>query len=200
MTEQVFPSALTNIVAFPVVMKPMYRTIIQTAASGKEQRVALWNYARRVYTLTWEFMRDDATHNEWDTMLSFWLSLQGRFSTFLFNDPSDNAATGQLIGIGDGVTTQFQLARTINSSWTEAINAPNIVSHVYVNGVDPGGWSVNSATGVITLASPAPNGQAVSADFTFYFRCRLLNDEDEFEKFGSTLWEKKTLEFITVKS
>lgn len=200
MTEQVFPVALTNIVAFPVLMKPMYRTIIQTAASGKEQSAALWNYARRVYTLTWEFMRDDATHNEWKQMLAFWLSLQGRFATFLFTDPVDNTVAAQLIGIGDGTTTKFQLARTINSTWTEAINAPNIVSHVYVNGVDPGGWSVDSSTGIITLATAAPNGQAVTADFTYYFRCRLLNDEDEFTKFGSTLWEKQTLEFITVKS
>ena len=40
----------------------------------------------------------------------------------------------------------------------------------------------------------------ISADFTYYFRCRFVDDKYDFENFMFRLWELKKLAFISVRS
>jgi uncharacterized protein (TIGR02217 family) len=84
----------------------------------------------------------------------------------------------------------------------EPIIAPNIVRAVYFNGItqDPSTYSVDPATGLVTFES-APNSELIiTADFTYYFRCRFIDDKYDFENFMYRLWQVKKLTFISVQS
>jgi hypothetical protein len=70
------------------------------------------------------------------TLLGFYNARQGSFDTFLFTDPDDSSITGQQIGIGDGSTKTFQLLRALGG-FNDIIQAPNVVSTVYLTGAAP---------------------------------------------------------------
>ncbi len=131
-------------------------------------------------------------------LAGFFLGRQGSFGTFLFDDPTDDAVIGASIGTGDGVTVEFQLGRLFNIWFYEPIYAPHVVSHLYVNGTDPGGWTVDSLTGKVTFASAPANATALTADFTYYFRVRFADDTAEFSNFMYQLWELKQVKLQSV--
>src|SRR4051794_22822910 len=126
--------------AWSVTKAPRFATRIQRAVSGREVRLLdqptpIWSW-----TLTYTLLRDrwdvrggagpGAGHDELRTLMGSFLQRQGAFQPFLFDDPTDDQVTGQLIGTGDGGTSVFQLVRTMNG-FSEPIAAPNAVSAVY---------------------------------------------------------------------
>lgn len=190
---------------YSVLRTPQWSTEIQQNISGKEVRIALWNFARYTWTLTFEFLRSDA-NAEFQTLFGFYSARQGSFDSFLYQDVEDNAVAGQLIGQGAGATPAFQLIRVFGGGTPEAVLAPNAVSAVYLNGTplsQSGNWSVSnwgSATpGVLTFTSPPGDGVSITADFSYYFPCRFTDDTLEFENFMSKLWAQKKLSFISIK-
>lgn len=186
---------------FNFTKTPIWNTIVQKAVSGQETRAATQVYPRYQYTLTYEFLRSAATYAEMQTLLGFYNARQGSFDTFLFTDPDDNSITGQQIGIGDGSTKTFQLVRAIGG-FNDIIQAPNVVSAVYLTGVlqSGGSWSVDATTGLLTFtAAPALN-KIITVDFSWYWRCRFMDDQYDFDKFMSQLWSVGQIQFITVKN
>jgi uncharacterized protein (TIGR02217 family) len=198
MGTAIFP-ALAGL-EYPVVKTPIAgRTLIQNSVSGQENRVALWSAPRWQWTLSFNFLRDDAT-DEFRTLLGFFLARQGSFDSFLFDDIDDDTVTGQPLGIASPGQTAFQLVRSLGGH-TEPVLAPNAVSAVYVNGTSIGSaWSVNRSGGVLTLDSAPATGSTVSADFTFYWPVRFIADQYDFGKFMNRLWEQKKLDFISLKN
>jgi hypothetical protein len=204
-----------------VVKTPTFQTRIQRAVSGRELRALDYPYPLWQFTLVFELLRDDpaAGFNELRKLMGFYMLCQGAFATFLYQDPSDNRVEGQPLGIGDSATTQWQLLRTLGDpvlagggmgqpgtalppagGFAEPIPAPNQVSAIYFNGITqpPANYSVDPATGIVTFSSPPPYGAAVTADFTYYFRCRFSDDSYDFNNFMLRLWELKKLTFISV--
>lgn len=108
-------------------------------------------------------------------------------------------------GAGTGATvdltwlTRTQLVRSMGG-FQEPITAPAAVSALYYNGVAQlVGWSANADTGIVTLAAPFTATQPViTADFTYYFRCRFSDDSAEFENFMYQLWTLKQVKFQSV--
>jgi uncharacterized protein (TIGR02217 family) len=79
--------------------------------------------------------------------------------------------------------------------------APNVVSAICLNGIvqPPGSWGVDPASGVLTFTSPPVAGVVITADFTYFFRCRFGSDAYGFENFMFRLWSLKKLDFISVR-
>jgi uncharacterized protein (TIGR02217 family) len=177
----------------------MFRTIVQEAVSGKETRVALWSSPRYRWELAYDLLRDNAL-NELKTLEGFFLQRQGSFDPFLYADPDDGQAVGQGLGTGTGAVTAFQLVRGFGG-FVEPVSAPSVVSAVYLNGVAqaPASYGVNAATGVLTFNAAPGAGVAVSADFTYFWRVRFVEDAAEFEKFALQLWQLRKLAFVSVK-
>lgn len=216
MTEPVFPALPGQ--AFKITKAPHFATRTQRGVSGRELRMVDQPYPVWEFTLTWDYLRDKNDlragagigpgigYDELRTLLGFFLVCQGSFQTFLFDDPTDDTVVGtggSLNGVSvnpaDGGTTQFQLGRQlVVGGFIEPIVAPNSVGHVYVNGVDPGGWTINAATGVATLASPPAGGEQVTWSGSFYFRCRFSEDAAEADNFMYQLWQMKQLKFRSV--
>jgi uncharacterized protein (TIGR02217 family) len=161
------------------------------------------------FTLVFDFLRDNpaAGFDELRTLMGFFMLCQGAFGTFLFQDPSDDRVSGQQIGTGDTVRTVFQLQRTMGKTlpgggFREPIVAPNVVNAVYFNGIvqDPAVYSVDSMTGLVTFNVAPPSGLIITADYSYYFRCRFIDDSYAFENFMFRLWQLKKLTFISVRS
>lgn len=189
--------------AWSVTKAPRFATRIQKAVSGRELRVLDQPNPIWLWTLTYDVLRDPhdtrgsglaAGFDELRTLMGFFLQQQGAFQPFLFDDPTDDTVTGQTIGTGNSSATQFQLVRTMNS-FAEPVTAPNIVSAIYFNGVrqSAAGYAADPNTGLVAFTTPPPSGQAITADFTYWFRVRFAEDTAEFENFMLQLWRLKQI-------
>jgi uncharacterized protein (TIGR02217 family) len=194
MSSEVFPSLAG--LEYPVVRTPIFSTLTQASASGMETRAALQLYPRWQYTLSFNFLRDDA-NNEFRTLLAFFLGRQGSFDSFLFDDVDDNQVTGQPIGIGDGSNTVFQLVRSFGG-FTEPVLQPHFVT-VYLAGAPTTAFAF-TGPGQVTFTTAPGNGVHVTADITYLWPVRFLADRYDFSKFMNRLWEQKKLDFISVKN
>jgi uncharacterized protein (TIGR02217 family) len=191
--------------AWSVTKQPRYATRIQRAVSGRELRALDQLNPIWTWTLTYSLLRDEwdvrggigpgSGYDELRTLMGFFLEQQGAYAAFLFEDPSDNSLTGQVLGAGDGGTAAFQLVRTMGAAlpgggFAEPVTAPNVVANIYLNGVrqSPTGYSVDPASGLVTFGVPPAAGQTTSSDFTYYFRVRFYDDTAEFENFMYQLW------------
>jgi uncharacterized protein (TIGR02217 family) len=202
----VFPS-LPGL-AWSVTKTPTFQTRIQRAVSGRELRALDYPYPLWQFTLVFDLLRDNpaAGYDELRTLMGFFMLCQGAYGTFLFEDPSDHQVIGQQIGIGNANTTVFQLQRAMGAflpggGFLEPVLAPNVVSAVYFDGVtqSPGAYSVDPNTGLVTFSTPPGTGLIITADYSYYFRCRFTDDSYAFENFMFQLWQLKKLTFISVR-
>jgi uncharacterized protein (TIGR02217 family) len=206
MSTSVFPTLAG--LGWSVMRREMWKTRNQEAISGKETRIADWSYPRHQWSLGFDFLRQGAlsgtTYAEFAQLAGFFNLRQGSFDSFLYADADDNAATGQGIGTGDGATTSFALVRSFGG-FVEPILAPNVVSHVYLNGVAQSGGSYTvsawgtSSPGTLTFTTAPGSGVAITADFSFYFPCRFTADQMDFEKFMAALYAAKKVAFVSLK-
>jgi len=194
---------------WPVAKATKFATRTQKAISGRELRVIDQTIPIRTWTLSYTVLRDKhdtrgpaglgAGFDELRTIEGFFLQQQGSFGAFLFDDPSDNTVTAQQIGIGDSVASAFQLVRSFGG-FTEPVTAPNVVGGITFNGAwqPPAGYSVASATGIVTFTVPPPSGVVIGASFTYYFRVRFADDTLETSNFMYQLWELKQVKLQQV--
>jgi uncharacterized protein (TIGR02217 family) len=192
-----------------VTKTPRFAGRIQNAISGRELRVLDQVNPIWTWTLTYSLLRDkwDARaatgpgvgYDELRTLAGFFLQQQGTFRPFLFDDPTDNAATDQVLGTGDGSVLAFQLVRGMGG-FDEPVTAPDVVSAIRCNGVrqDQAGYTVDNETGLVTFATPPPAGHVIAADFTYRFRVRFAEDSAEFENFMYQLWQLKQIKLQSV--
>lgn len=201
MSSAVFP-ALQGL-TFPIIRTPQWGTIIHEAVSGKEYRVAKRGNPRRVIELSFDLLKGPTLGTDLATLEGFFNARTGAFDSFLIALDEDNTVAAQSLGTGDGVTTTFQLKRAFGAA-TETIFAPNVVSHVYDNGVDGGGWSVQAwgaaVPGLVTYGAAPAAGHAITADFTYYWPVRFQDDSIDFERFMNLLWAQKSVKLITLVS
>ena len=198
MSNAIYPTLAG--VMFDSTRTPVFKTDIKTTPSGREFRGAQMTYPLYKYSLTYEFLRDMAAFNEFRTLISFYTARQGCFDSFLYQDPDDNAVTAQAFGIGDNVTTTFQLVRTLGAT-VEPVYDLNGSPQIYINGALQTlgtNYSINS-TGGVTLTAPAGGGAVLSWTGSYYWRVRFLTDEQTFSKMFQSMWETKQVQFITVK-
>lgn len=197
-----FPTNLLGL-KFDSKKIPIWKTGIQESASGKEQRATRWSYPRWRFSLSFEFLRDDV-NDEYQTLVSFFNSRQGRFDYFYYQDPSEYQVTAQGLGSGDGVQTQFPLVKSLGTFSEPVFHSPSVTA-VYLDGVlQSSGWTLTASTGgygddTITFSTPPGSGVAVTADFQFVYVCRFDMDEAEFVYMMQHFWEMQQLDFVSVK-
>lgn len=202
MSTQVFPTLAGK--GYDILRTPIWNTITSQNISGKEDRISLQTYPRYQWDLVFNFLRSDSTNLEFQSLLGFYNARNGSFDSFLYSDPDDYTITGQQIGTGNGSTLTYQLVKTLGG-FVEPIYAPHTVSKVYVDGVDQVGyWTVSNwgttTPGIVTFSgghAPA-NTKAITADFTYYYPCRFVDDKIAFSNFMSQLWDMKKLSFMSI--
>ena len=98
------------------------------------------------------------------------------------------------------------MARRRRSRWrrtlggfTDPVGWVTALNNVYLNGVaQSSGFSLTTPN-TLTFATAPGAGVAITADFSYAFQCRFLDDQNDFENFTSGLWTVQTLKFRSVK-
>lgn len=202
-TPPLFPQLAGQ--GWSVHKRPSFSTRVASHVSGREVRSAFYAATLYEFELTFDALAATSSGafaglgtNSLPTLLGFYLQCQGQLGTFLYTDPSDSVARGQAIGTGDGSTPSFTLVRTLGP-FTEPVSYATQVNAVYVNGVAQSGWTFAAPNALILATAPAA-GALVTADFSYAFLCRFLDDQEDFENVMSGLWRVASLKFRSVRT
>jgi uncharacterized protein (TIGR02217 family) len=201
---------------YSVIKRPKFFTGVGTSAIGREVRVAYATAPLWEWDLIYDYLPDEptasaATSSDLKTLMGFYLATAGSFAGFAFQDPDDNTVTGQAIGETDGTTTTWTFVRTYggnDGSGIEPIGWLNMGApiNIYVGGGMPVSSStydiLNSAGCLqqVRFHSAPTSGQAITADFSFYYSVRFKDDSVDFEKFMNKLWSLKTISLMSQRS
>jgi uncharacterized protein (TIGR02217 family) len=165
---------------------PERRTQIVELASGDEERNASWANSRRRYDVSYGIRRAD----DLAAVVAFFEARNGRIYGFRFKDWADHRSClpsqapspmDQQIGTGDGVTTIFQLTKRYASggqSWSRAITKPVAGTvQIALNALpQPGGWSADHKTGLVSFDTAPSSDIAITAGFEFDVPVRFDSD------------------------
>ena len=184
---------------------PKFSTIVASHGSGREVRDALYQNPIWQFELTFGGLdSSNGTYaglgaNSLQSLMGFFLQMQGQYGVFLYTDPTDSAVVNGGIAIGDGATTTFTFARYIGS-FLEPVGWVTSVSNVYLNGVNQAsGWSLSTPNSLVFASAPGA-GVAITASFAFAFQCRFDADDVDFEQFMSNLWKADSVKFRSVRT
>jgi len=147
------------------------RTDVVTLASGFERRTSPWAQGRRRYLIATAARPLD----EIAELTAFFEARGGRLAGFRFRDPADfkscapsvqPAAGDQPIGVGDGTRKLFQLTKAYGTRARTIAKPVAGTVKVAVAGVAVS-FSVDTATGLVSLNTAPPIGASVTAGFEF---------------------------------
>jgi len=190
--ETEFPTA----VSFLAQGGPVFSTTVNEGFSGGEQRNRNWQLTRGEWTIDLSFKPIDY----FEQAHAFFLNVGGMADSFRFKDHKDFQAVGQIIGLGNGANTTFQLTKTyvsgnrqyvrpITKPITSAItdfqgnSLPDTV-RIYIGSVLQvlnSDYTVDETTGIVTflaghipvLTSPQTH---IFADCEFHYPVRFMSD------------------------
>ncbi len=183
--------------------RPTFSTRVASHLSGREVRSPLFAATLYEFELTYDGLASNAAYpglgaNSLQSLMGLYLQCEGQYGTFLYIDPSDCTAAGQAIGTGDGATTSFTFLRALGG-YVEPVSWVSAIANVYLNGVaQSSGWALSQPNTLSFTTAPV-SGAVISADFTYAFQCRFLDDQEDFENFMSGLWQVQSLKFRSVK-
>jgi uncharacterized protein (TIGR02217 family) len=179
-----FPANLS----FGSVGGPERRTEVVTLANGYEERNTPWAHSRRRYDAGAGMRSLD----DIDELVAFFEARRGRMHGFRWKDWGDYKSClpsrtvgfeDQVIGIGDGVRTAFQLTKTYRSGsqdYARPIRKPVVGTiRVGLQGdpqVELVHFTVDAASGVVSFATTPDVGAAVTAGFEFDVPVRFDTD------------------------
>ncbi|WP_374291700.1 phage distal tail protein, Rcc01695 family [Paenirhodobacter enshiensis] len=170
-----FPANLS----FGSVGGPERRTEIVTLSNGYEERNSPWAQSRHSYDAGVGLRSLDDV----ERLIAFFEARGGRLHGFRWKDWADYkscpasrtvAYDDQIIGTGDGVRTEFALAKTYASgghSYVRAITKPvegtvltGIQGHARAEAVH---FEVDLTTGIVRFYDPPAEGALITAGFEF---------------------------------
>lgn len=179
-----FPANLS----FGSVGGPERRTDVVTLANGFEERNTPWAHSRRRYDAGLGMRSLD----DIETLIAFYEARQGQMFGFRWKDWSDfktSRATGevafddQVIAIGDGETTRFQLNKTYRSgdnTYKRPITKPvlgtvriGVEQDEMKESVD---YSLDLTSGEVVFVVPPADELAIVAGFEFDVPVRFDTD------------------------
>ena len=204
----IFPSVPQG---FPVKLSVVMDTTLGTTKSLREMRVPQQQYPLWDIELVFEELLDQ-TQNQtpyrpfagdtfYEQLVQQWLMMYGQTGIFAFDAPWDDSRTDQAIGTGDGTTTTFVVFRTWGQGAIATL-APvgmiNVITNVKINGtvVNPATYTFTRSQIDFTTAPAA--GSSITMTFTFYYVCRFVEDEQDFEEFAKNRWVVPSLKFRAV--
>lgn len=179
--------------SFTYVKTPVWKTVVSLREDGSEQRRAKWVKPIHRFSIGFRNITNQGAFTEINDLYRLFLSHQGAYTAFLFKDTAhDYSTTGESIGTGDAAASAFQLKKAYTyGSTTFTDNKKYIVAAsetVYVAGTPKTRnthYTIDNDTGIITFTSGnIPGvGEAITADFEFYYKVRFAEDELSFEIF-----------------
>lgn len=212
----VFPALASQ--AWSVHKEPSFKTTTDVSISGREYQIARQVIPRFEFTLTYggdTWLRDQTQnitpfnplsgYTELEQLAGLFLACLGSYGEFYYSDPDDNSRLGVTIG-----TTTAATIYQIYFSWGTGPFTPpafypvggvQTINAVYLDGmlISSADYTLDSTRTRLVFFTAPGAGKILTIDFSFYFRCRFLNDVEEFSQWAINLWESKSLKFQSVK-
>jgi len=211
MSTPVFPTLAG--ITFPSLKTSEFNTIIQDSPNKMDTRISQTRNPFWHWEAVLDFIDDTPalTPTEAQVLRGFQMQLGGSAGDFLYTDPTDHSVGPALISaspnlaaqlqvVTDGLGNYFSPVQRIMGGFAEDITDLNGAIAVYDNGVLKTGGGVDytlsgpglavsgsSFMGMYLAWTAQPTGP-VTAQFNFYFRCRLEEDSMNFEQFASQIW------------
>jgi uncharacterized protein (TIGR02217 family) len=173
-------------IAYGSTFVPTFSTTIVETGSGFEQRNRNWEMPRYRF----EVGMGIKTLADYYELLDFFYAVGGMAYGFRFKNWMDYKSCqpnkiisplDQLIGVGDGITKQFQLKKTYIKG---LLTTERLISKPIQNTVKIAigyqtisGWQVDTASGIITFEIPPPKHANITAGFEYDTPCRFDSDE-----------------------
>jgi uncharacterized protein (TIGR02217 family) len=186
-----------------VIRAPKWNTSEHKALSGKRTVIGYQFCPRMHFELKYDLLRDSLTPSEIRALVGLFNQLQGGYDTFLFQDPDFNTVVGSPFGVGDGVTTQFQLTAyycnaTTGVGYFEIVQVLNGQATIFLNSIQASaGFSIGS-TGVVTFSVPPGLNTLLEWSGSFYYRCAFDDDTIDVNKFMNLWWDGRKIAFTQV--
>lgn len=161
---------------------PGWSTEVISLSSGREVR----NAVRATSLRRWQIAGVPATQADVSGIVRFFNARGGRHEGFRFRDPFGwTSATGeeavspldQLLGMGDGENTEFQLVLDEGAVVKRVITRPVATSvRIAVDGVETSAFTLNDQTGRIMFDIAPSVGAALTAGFEYDLPVRFDSD------------------------
>ena len=222
-----FPNlVLPSCVGWNFAKRSKFSSILQTPQSARHPAAATLQ-AGVIYELelTYEFLKNQGLTylDDLAYIQNFYEACRGGYGWFTFDPSQLNLDVMNVVhdttmlrngffGLGDGVTTSFQLWRSTSVlgngtvTFCEMIQNCPFVPAIYVNGtaIARSGYSVTSlgappqgGAWVTFTAAPA-SGAALAWEGTYTYLCRFADDVLDTNEFMYQLWELKSLKLETI--
>ncbi len=168
-------------ISYKAESKKTFLTNIAELAGGFEQRNISQTTPRTSYTIKF----NSITSGQAEKIRDFFIARKGRAYGFRFKDWQGFQAKNQNMGVGDGVTKDFQIIKTYTDeieNYQRVITKPveDSVS-VFVDDVlQTSGFTINYASGVVSFSTAPASGKIITASFDFDVPVRFAKDEFEF--------------------
>jgi uncharacterized protein (TIGR02217 family) len=197
-------------VRFPVALgreasvEPAFSTAVVTTAGGAEQRNSEWADARLRFDAG-PGVRCEAELHE---LLGFFRARRGAAVAFRFEDPFDHSSNGmtgepgpadQLLGVGDGIRTEFQLVKSYGGQQRRITRPVPGTVRVSVAGAErTAGWTLAEKGALLFDVAPA-EGEEVRAGFRFDVPARFAEDRLEVSRATFAAGDVPSVKLIEVK-
>jgi len=194
---------------------PTVATLQATSVLGIERRATRQAFPLWEFEATFEALREQtqndpvylptSPYTELEQISGLFLACRGDYGEFYFNDPDDNSRLSVPLGISDGVGLSFLTYATYpsgNHTSFEPVGGLQSVEAVYLNGsLYMGGHLGPFPNGQFLTWPTAPPvlGTEIAASYHFYYRCRFIDDMQNYSQFYKNLWEYKSCKFRSVK-
>ncbi len=197
--DVVFPLALGR----ETSVSPEFSTSIFTTASGHERRSAVWSDARMHYDVGPGIRSEE----ELGVLLHFFRARRGPAVAFRLRDPFDYSSNGmtdapgpgdQLLGIGDGLRSDFELAKTYGEQVRRITRPRPETIVVSVDGAVTGGWSYRGK-GRLSFAVAPGEGARVTAGFLFDVPVRFADDRIDMNGLAFAAGEVPSVPLLEVR-
>lgn len=203
---------------FPITKSPVFSAWQHRSVSGKQYQSARqafpnWTFQLQYGDDAWlreqtqniSPYRPNVPYREFEAISQLFLACYGKYGEFWYDDPEDDSRLAQPIGTGNGVTQSFRAVRTWGLpplARVEPVGAVDIgrTIQVYQNGViDTFNWALNADHTFFTCSSAPAAGVAITADFSFFYRCHFEEDQQQYDQFNYNLWQYGKCKFVSVK-
>lgn len=213
MSLPIFPAAVRGL-TWPVPKGAGFSTIVQSAPNNLEMTVSQARNPRWTWQFTYGYLKDfqiqsGQNYTDYRILQDFLLALAGSGGEFLFTDPTDynlgpnNTATqGPLQLVNDGAsspTYYSPVQRLFGGTFYEDIADLNGTLQVYANGalkrvgvdynlLGPGLAIPGYSWMGMVIQWITPPTAPITAQGSFYFRCRFSSDESSIDQFMQSIW------------
>lgn len=187
-------------ISYKAESKKTFLTNIAELVGGFEQRNISQTTPRTSYVIKF----NSITSGQAEKIRDFFIARKGRAYGFRFKDWQDFQAKNQNIGVGDGVTKDFQIIKTYADeieNYDRTITKPveNSVSIYLDDALQTSGFTINYTNGIISFSTAPANGKTISISFDFDVPVRFAKDEFEFSLESFSKGSLSEIELVEVR-